>query len=162
MSNSIFDNEVLPYNYTVYRNDRSSRGGGILLAICNSICSKLISAPTDLELLSVELSSLQLHLCVVYIPPNCSQDYHSNLLSYLCSFVTKYSNFIILGDFNFPDINWSSLVGSSFLSNMFCDFVFQFNLVQHVSQSTHIHGNTLDLVLSESWVKTVMEVHPLM
>ena len=111
------------------------------MATHNSICSKLISAHTDLELLSIECSSLQLHLCVVYIPQNSSQDYHSNLLSYLCSFVTNYSNFIIWGDFNFPDINWSSLVGSSLLSNLFCDFAFQFNLVQHVSQSTHIHGN---------------------
>jgi hypothetical protein len=33
--------EILPNNYTVYRKDRSSKGGGVLLAIKNSINSSI-------------------------------------------------------------------------------------------------------------------------
>jgi len=48
-------------------------------------------------------------------------------------------------DFNFPDINWSSLIGSSLSSNTFCEFIFDCNLTQHVMQPTHIKGNILIL-----------------
>ena len=55
-----------------------------------------------------------------------------------------------MGDFNFPDINWSALIGSSHLSNMFCDFAFDCNLIQLVNSPTHSMGNCLDLVLTNS------------
>ena len=41
-------------------------------------------------------------------------------------------------------------MGKSPISSSFCDFVFQFNLTQHVLQPTHIKGNILDLVLSNA------------
>uniref|UniRef100_A0A1X7UJL6 Uncharacterized protein n=1 Tax=Amphimedon queenslandica TaxID=400682 RepID=A0A1X7UJL6_AMPQE len=34
----ISDREILPVNYTVSRNDRNSWGGGVLLAISDTIC----------------------------------------------------------------------------------------------------------------------------
>ena len=40
LNNTIFSNEILPTSYTVYRNDRVSRGGGVLIAIKNSIMSQ--------------------------------------------------------------------------------------------------------------------------
>ena len=58
------------------------------------------------------------------------------------------SHLIILGDFNFPDINWSTLTAASPLSSSFCDKLFSMNLIQHVNESTHLHGNILDLILS--------------
>ena len=33
LSNSILNGEILPSNYTIYRRDRASRGGGVLLAV---------------------------------------------------------------------------------------------------------------------------------
>ena len=53
-----------------------------------------------------------------------------------------------MGDFNFPDINWSSLTGHSRTSTLFCDFMFDNNLTQHVDCPTHTRGNILDLVLT--------------
>ena len=53
-----------------------------------------------------------------------------------------------MGDFNVPDINWSTLVGSTHFSNQFCDLVFDLNLSQLVDSSTHRQGNILDLVLT--------------
>ena len=37
---------------------------------------------------------------------------------------------------------------SSSNSNLFCDFIFQYNLSQLIESPTHIQGNTLDLVLT--------------
>ena len=55
---------------------------------------------------------------------------------------------ILIGDFNFPDIDWDSLSGDHHHSNIFCDIVYRFNLLQYVEQPTHKMGNILDLVLS--------------
>ena len=53
-----------------------------------------------------------------------------------------------MGDFNVPDINWSTLVGSTQFSNHFCDLVFDLNLSQLVDSPTHRQGNVLNLVLT--------------
>lgn len=37
---NISDREILPTGYTLYRNDRDFRGGDVLLAISNTICSE--------------------------------------------------------------------------------------------------------------------------
>ena len=55
---------------------------------------------------------------------------------------------IILGDFNFPSINWQTLLGTSEASSLFCDFVYNNNLDQLVTEPTHVKGNILDLILS--------------
>ena len=53
-----------------------------------------------------------------------------------------------VGDFNFPDIDWLSLPGACYLSNYFCECIFDCNLSQHAMESTHTKGNILDLVLT--------------
>ena len=57
---------------------------------------------------------------------------------------------VIVGDFNLPDISWSTLSGQSPPSTAFCDLVFWYNLTQFVDFPTHSMGNILDLVLSSS------------
>ena len=87
-------------------------------------------------------------LCLVYIPPHADPVYYSSLFSYLTTLFESDRKVILCGDFNFPDIDWNLLTGSSSYSNAFCDLVYQFNLSQLVLSPTHIHGNVLDLVLT--------------
>ena len=56
-----------------------------------------------------------------------------------------------MGDFNFPDINWSSLTGSEKYSSLFCELIFDLNLCQLVGDPTHVKGNILDLVLTNDF-----------
>ena len=49
-----------------------------------------------------------------------------------------------------PDIDWSTLTGSSAVAGELCNIIFDLNLFQYVNQPTHIQGNTLDLMLSDS------------
>ena len=74
---------------------------------------------------------------MLYAPPNATVEYHRN---YLQSLPTQV---VILGDFNMPDINWSTLSGSSTISNNFCKFIFRSNLEQLINHAT---GNILDLL----------------
>ena len=65
---------------------------------------------------------------------------------------------ILLGDFNAPDINRSTVSASSDFSSNLCDLIFQFNCVQQLDLSTHIHGNILDLIITTS-VNTVSDIN---
>ena len=57
---------------------------------------------------------------------------------------------LILGDFNAPDINWSTVSASSAASITLCELVFQNNLLQIIPESTHLLGDVLDLILTNS------------
>ena len=105
LSDSILDSEILPTGYTIYRLDRQSRVGGVLLAIKDTIVSQQLPSPSNLELLLVCIS---LHhpitICLVYNPPNTSAQYRQELINYLQSLSTD-SSVILMGDFNVPDMN---------------------------------------------------------
>ena len=87
-------------------------------------------------------SGQSITLCVAYLPPLSTPSYHLDLL------LTPNEKTVILGDFNFPDISWETLSGTSSQSNYFCDLIYKFNLNQSVSHPTHVKGNILDIVLT--------------
>ena len=107
LTDAIYDNEILPTDYSVYRNDRNSRGGGVMIVINNNICSELIPSNSDLEVLSIKIKikPISFTVCVVYIPPNSDVTSYDSLSTYLIELSTDNSPIIIAGDFNRPDIN---------------------------------------------------------
>ena len=148
LSNMILDKEIIPYGYSIYRKDRTSRGGGVLVAIKNTISSRLVQSPLNLELIAVELIEINYLVFVVYLPPNIDIILLKETISFIKQYCSSNLNVIIIGDFNLPDINWLSLVG--FTKNIFCDFVFECDLSQLVTVPTHCKENCLDLVLTNS------------
>uniref|UniRef100_A0A1X7TMI5 Endonuclease/exonuclease/phosphatase domain-containing protein n=1 Tax=Amphimedon queenslandica TaxID=400682 RepID=A0A1X7TMI5_AMPQE len=143
----ISDREILPENYTVYRNDRDSWGGGVLLAISDTICSEQIESPTHSECLLVKLHTHKpIILCVVYVPPSPDPAYLLILLDYIRQFASWSENFV-LGDFNCPDVNWAFLTAASSPSRLLCDFVLDYDMCQLVESPTHEKGNILYLLL---------------
>ena len=120
-----------------------------MICVSNSISSRLIASHSDIDLVIVQLlTSPCVILCCVYIPPNCSSSYFCSAISILETILTQHNHVIILGDFNLPDINWSSLTSPSPSSTILCDLIFKFNLIQMVNNATHSKGNILDLILT--------------
>lgn len=107
LSHQRLDNEILSTNYVIYRADQDTRGGGMMLAIHESLQSKLLTSPSNLEILTVQVfcGATAVTMCVVSTPPNRDAAYCDDLLVYL-KFISQSGNTIILGDFNLPDINW--------------------------------------------------------
>ena len=139
--------------HVIYRKGRPSRGGGVLIVVSNYPHSVCLSSPPDLEIVTVKLGvDCNLILCTIYVPPSACESYVCSLTEYLAVLESSYDYCIFVGDFNFADIDWLSLSGSSPLSNFFCDFIFACNLTQHVTQPTHVKGNTLDLILTSAAV----------
>ena len=107
LSDTIFDSEILPSDYFIIHKDRSSRGGGVMLAVKNSKSFKVLSSPSTLELITVKVISCSPTIyCLVYIPPKSSDEYLQELFK---TFHNIDGNFVLMGDFNFSDINWESL-----------------------------------------------------
>ena len=151
LSDSYFDGEVLPSGYTIFRKDRKNRGGGVLLAVDESLPVSLLPSPPTLEVLTVKVNlGKPVLVCVVYVPPSSDISTFESLLSYLSSLFSPSNTVLVMGDFNCPDIDWPTLSGVSPISTLLCDFVFDYNISQVVESPTHVKGNVLDLVLTNS------------
>ena len=150
LSPFISDNEILPTGFAIYCKDRKSHGGGVLFTIHLSLPSCQLQSPPDLEVAAVQIGVKgNVVICVVYIPPTADKSYYLKQLDYLSFILDKYQT-LILGDFNFPDICWSTLSGQPISSRAICNLAFHHDLSQLVNFPTHISGNTLDLILSPS------------
>lgn len=162
LSDSIFNNEILPKGYTLYRKDRSHRGGGVLIAVSTLIPSYLLPTPEELEVISVVLQLQQdITLCTIYIPPGSQLRYIEVLCSYITSLSSSASTLVIVGDFNQPDVCWLSLRGSCPSSNLLCNTIFECNLSQLVTVPTHTRGNMLDLIFTnDEDIVDELQVHP--
>ncbi|MEL7308327.1 MAG: reverse transcriptase domain-containing protein, partial [Pseudomonadota bacterium] len=151
-NNQIPDSSFFVPGYNMYRRDREcGRGGGVLLYVkdcllshsfnffinemCEAISCKISCDSADGDILFV----------CVYRPPHHVL-VNSSLIDYLKDIVEVSNNFVICGDFNCPDINWSLLHRSSQSSPLF-DWAMNNFLVQGVTSPTRpASGSILDLV----------------
>ena len=74
----------------------------ICLCFSNSVC----------ELLILKLQNPSIIIIIIYRPPSCLDCYFIDVISraeqYIFTIPAPLSNIILLGDFNFPLINWSN------------------------------------------------------
>ena len=75
LSISVLDSEILPHGYTIYRRDRESCGGGVMLAVSHNFPSNQLPNPPNLEVVTVSVS-LAITCCMVYAPPSATAEYH--------------------------------------------------------------------------------------
>jgi len=74
LSDHIYNNEILPIDYVIYRKDHSSRGGGIMLTCNNCISSRCLPTPQNIEVLVVELLTKQpIKIFLIYNLPIAPQ-----------------------------------------------------------------------------------------
>lgn len=148
LSPLIFDTEIAPHNYSIFRRDRDSRGGGVLIAISNDIPSRIVLSCPKTELIVVEVFlNPRIILACMYVPPNSPDSYHNDVIDAINN-LSFSCDVILCGDFNCPDINWHTLTASNHFSQSLCEVLFNLNLVQHISEPTHNCGNCLDLLIS--------------
>ena len=88
LSGLIHDGEILPSKFVLYRKDRPSRGGGVLIAVNDSLPSLCIPSPPNLELLCVKI--VDFVVCCVYVAPNSNLEYTSCLIDFLIYIVSSY------------------------------------------------------------------------
>ena len=120
-----------------------------MLVVRSDIPCQLIDSPREQETVCVKLYySRPVVCCLTYIPPNSNIIPYENLFIFLNRTNIISANFNLLADFNIPDINWNTLSVVSPVSCQFCDIIFDSGLSQLINCPTHIHGNILDLLLT--------------
>ena len=107
LDDSYLDCEIFPSNYHVFRNDRNSHGGGVLLAVKDVLCpiDKHEFDIKDHEIIWVEFKSPKgrVLIGVFYRPPNYPRNYMDSLDDYLVKIHSSKNSFCfiaLLGDFN--------------------------------------------------------------
>ena len=155
LNNTVFNNEILPTSYTIYRKDRANRGGGFLIASNNSIPSQLCHISDSIEMISVHLNTRpKLLLICLYILPNCTSENQQKTL-HAISNIRNDDSTILTGEFNAPDINWLALFAGSPFSRNLCNTLHHLNYLQLVNTPTHQAGNMLDLILTNATHRTI-------
>jgi len=159
LCNEINDASLFPPGYSIFRNDRNSHGGGVLIGIRDNLTSSLIFSDSIFEFLICSFYAADIKCFVVgaYRPP----DENSGIFNTLNSQFQKLKIFersspvFVLGDFNLPSVRWASGLISQpaaygpAVNNIAIDFFSSYNLKQIVCQPTRVtvhSANILDLI----------------
>ena len=159
---SIGDAEICLHDYGLYRYDRcNTTGGRVLLYVHNSLQSESCTPLNYLNIYEAVWCTIQLRNNdqmlegVVYRSQNSNFENSSKII-YLIPKISEYvgySHCLLMGDFNFPNINWATITtleGDQSLTASFLNACEDGFLTQHVTKPTRYrHGQNsslLDLV----------------
>ncbi|KAK6060490.1 hypothetical protein COOONC_01849 [Cooperia oncophora] len=158
--------------YAVFRCDRDGdrQGGGVIVALRKDIphrlyVSKNFSEYCQVIIMEVTISCHVVIIATIYRSPSCRFDAFWELITFLSDLILDCpSKIIIMGDLNFPLIDWTSLSHrgnlSSPSSTALIDLCVSFNLKQLVMEPT-LGLNILDIVLtSDPEMVRCVEVMP--
>ena len=151
---------------TICRTDRERRQhGGLLIAQSANDPLKAMNTTIpsfEFAVSCVVLSEQPSFFVLIYNPP-MSSIYSVNiqlLLNCIESYLLKIEeilqqygygntyNFYLLGDFNFPSIDWNTYSSSSTNERSFLEIIIENGFLQFVTEATHKNKNILDLVIS--------------
>ena len=137
-------------------NRMKRQGGGI--ALLHKKEYNMTKVETDLQLDTIEhrvwsttIRNKKLTLVGIYHPPigSSKDNTHTKFLNEVSKLtqllITKFTNLVLLGDFNIHTQNTES--ADSIAYN---DMMEALGLTQHIEKPTHRLGNTLDLIYTES------------
>jgi exonuclease III len=113
LNSDISNSEILDERYEIFRKDRESRGGGVLVAVKSESFKSIREIKTDghLEIVIIDiLTDSNSHLIVrsCYRPPNSNEAWLTEFNNFLADICNNYDNVILAGDFNFRNIVWQS------------------------------------------------------
>lgn len=155
LDESIYDNEFVPAGYSVHRKDRESKGGGVAILYNKSLGMKKMPDVPGVEAVfcKVYCGNTRYVIGAIYRPPGSDVGILKNLRKYLDTQVRLGDKIILSGDFNLPEVDWSTFTARN-RNDIHCeiliDMAFAFDLLQVVQNYTRIQGNSksiLDLFL---------------
>ena len=114
----IYDAEIIPNSpgYTMFRRDRGSMGGGVLILVRNLyIANRVQEWETDCEILWIKLQlagSVPLHIAAYYKPSESDTKSFEEFKRSIAMVSTVKGHTWVLGDFNFPKFCWADNIST--------------------------------------------------
>ena len=154
---SLPPNHLLNYNlYTNIKDSQNGRGTGLFIHNClNSKKSAFVFNKGHVESVwaEVKLTETEILLCgIVY---KSQKEKENDILHDLFMSVSKlknYTHLLIMGDFNYPDIDWENWSSNDITSQKFIETVQDAYLFQHITKPTRHRedqfSNCLDLIFT--------------
>ena len=162
--------ELVPSGYLIKHVPRRGkrRGGGVALIYKASIILKMVTSSRDKEFLQFEHMDCQLNIngfvlriAVVYRPPPTKENgLNTNVFldkewpTFLERHATLDKETIIVGDINFHLDSPSNRDALKFVS-----LLQSCGMQQHVNESTHVRGHTLDVVITRDNSSIVSDIN---
>lgn len=160
LDEEIFDSEFVPKNYKVFRKDRDRRGGGVCILFKSSFqILKMPDIPgVEAVFCKVYANNVRYILGAIYRPPNSTVTVLDELKEYLYRYTMPDDKLILVGDFNLPNINWTTFAVQSphAVGDALLDIMFNFDLLQIVKSPTRVQQDSasiLDLFLVRGNIK---------
>ena len=141
----------------IYRKDRNINGGGVLIAIdCEIPHMTILSCQEETcEIIGINVKLKSLDLTVIcFYRPDKNIDDMDPFYRYINTIRIAHpkNKFLILGDFNMPDIDWQRKINfpsTPTIQNVFVSFLNDQNLEQLIKVPTHVKGNILDILCTD-------------
>nr|CAD2196444.1 unnamed protein product [Meloidogyne enterolobii] len=141
-----FNNQFQP----LFANREKRKGGGCAILLSNDLTFRCIfqGSKFQCELICIKLLTVQPILIIcIYRPPDCTAKNTKKILKYIYNLLSNTKRYIILGDFNSPNVDWNKLTASDMIGKVLLEFINQTNTIQKVNKPTREKA-ILDLVLS--------------
>ena len=146
-----FNNSTLKLNgYSIFRKDRKSRGGGILIAIKSPLEGNMLDIEEDIEILTVDIyyeNTKMLRVIGAYNPNFNDKKYLKNFFRILQNNIVVQDNILLMGDFNMPDA--SNELHKNLNKKQYCIYNDFLNKSQPILQCVNFPTrgiHTLDLI----------------
>ena len=139
-------------SYSIFRKDRGDGNnphGGVLLCVkpyLNPVV-EVHSTSNEVLFVSLHVNGSPLKIIAAYRTPSMTQSENEDFVNFLRDKLIHQNNFVLVGDFNYPRIDWPNLSSDTYNSNIFLNFLNENHLYQKVSEPTR-GENILDLCLS--------------
>ena len=146
--------------FTIYRRDRKTHAGGILIAVRNDLRSKQNFISSNNEILVVEITTKsESYVIVLIYIPHCQVLIAKNALDELHNHLKPVKNYLIAGDFNLPISNWNDvLTGNSEIMLLFKNCYLSNQPLYQIINEPSRGKNILDLGFTYN-INRVSDVH---
>ena len=123
--NGIKNNELLLDDYDIFRRDRPTRGGGVMIAVKKNLDCEQISITKESETIFCKIKTKgrkPLIVGSIYRPPDYSFEDSLHIIKEIYNVHNKNKGAIFWfgGDFNLPDIDWENqdIIGNQYLRSI--------------------------------------------
>jgi hypothetical protein len=172
----VTDAEIQIEGYNIFRSSQAKEARGSIIYVNENLPTTVIpTKTTNKECLAVEIqvdNKQALLLALLYRSPSNTDEANNSTIDWVNEITKlKHDNFLLLGDFNIPAINWQNYscsinnpedINRRFLSSIKDNYLIQ-NVMEPTRSRLNNQANILDLILTkeENFIETIEYESPL-